>query len=240
MQTEFNAFVWWDLRNGTNTTGSFDPTLYGWRTYGDLGMISGLTTRHPTFYTAKLMQHFARPGDTVLSASSDYLLLAPYAARRASGAVTLLVINKDATASFAAQITLAGYTAISDATVRSYGIPQDEAARTGIGSPDIALTTFAGAGALFSYPFPPYSATLFTLAPAAPRLLAAVQPPPPPGQFVFRLQGQPGVRYVVQTSTNLAAWSPAGTNVLTGSVLNVTNPIPAGVGRRFWRALWQP
>ncbi|MGH7971453.1 MAG: alpha-L-arabinofuranosidase, partial [Limisphaerales bacterium] len=39
MQTEFNAFVWWDLRNGTDTGGSFDPTLYGWRTNGDLGMI---------------------------------------------------------------------------------------------------------------------------------------------------------------------------------------------------------
>jgi hypothetical protein len=34
MQTEFNAFVWWDLRNGTDTSGWFDDTLYGWRTYG--------------------------------------------------------------------------------------------------------------------------------------------------------------------------------------------------------------
>ena len=42
MQTEFNAFVWWDLRNGTDTDGWFDGTLYGWRTYGDLGMVNGL------------------------------------------------------------------------------------------------------------------------------------------------------------------------------------------------------
>jgi hypothetical protein len=103
----------------------------------------------------------------------------------------------------------------------------------------VALTTFAGAGPVFSYTFPPYSATLFTLAPAAPVLLALPQRPPP-SQFVFQLQGQPGVRYVVQTSTNLAAWFPVGTNVLTGSMLNFTNPIPAGVGRRFWRAVWQP
>src|SRR5262249_34256943 len=25
MKTEFNAMVWWDLRNGTDTKGSFDP-----------------------------------------------------------------------------------------------------------------------------------------------------------------------------------------------------------------------
>ncbi len=54
MKTEFNAFVWWDLRNGTDTTGDFDPVLYGWRSYGDLGIINGLITKHPTFYAAKL------------------------------------------------------------------------------------------------------------------------------------------------------------------------------------------
>ena len=56
---EFNALVWWDLRNGTDTSGWFDSTLYGWRAYGDLGMVNGLATRHPTFYAAKLMQFFA-------------------------------------------------------------------------------------------------------------------------------------------------------------------------------------
>ena len=85
MRTEFNSFIWWDLRNGTDLTGSMDAWLYGWRTYGDLGMINGLNTQHPTFYAAKLMQHFARPGDTVLGASSDYPLLSSYAVRRQRG-----------------------------------------------------------------------------------------------------------------------------------------------------------
>jgi len=53
-------------------------------------MINGLSTRHPPFYAAKLMQHFVQPGDTILSASSDYPLLSAYAARGASGALTLL------------------------------------------------------------------------------------------------------------------------------------------------------
>jgi hypothetical protein len=37
MKTESNAFVWWDLRNGTDNKGSMDASFHGWRTYGDFG-----------------------------------------------------------------------------------------------------------------------------------------------------------------------------------------------------------
>src|SRR5207249_6349243 len=56
LKTEFNGFIWWDLRNGTDTGGYFGSSLYGWRNYGDLGVINGLDTRHPVFYAAKLVQ----------------------------------------------------------------------------------------------------------------------------------------------------------------------------------------
>ncbi len=242
MQTEFNSLVWWDLRNGTDTSGWFDSTLYGWRTYGDLGMVNGLSTRLPTFYAAKLMQFFAQPGDTLLRATSDYPLLAAYAARRASGAVSLLVLNKDTTTNFTAQVALAGFAPDAIATLRSYGIPQDEAARTNAPAPaqDIAITNFPAASAGFGYSFAPLSLTLFTFAPVAPRL--ALLPPvsQPGGQFVVQLQGQPQVRYFIQSSTNLSAWATVSTNTLAGNTLNLTNPAPAGTEARSWRALWQP
>ena len=41
MKTEFNGYLWWDLRNGHDSSGTFDPTIYGWRSYGDEGMIDG-------------------------------------------------------------------------------------------------------------------------------------------------------------------------------------------------------
>ncbi len=63
-----------------------------------------LNTRYPTFYTFKLMQYFAQPGDTVLNATSDYSLLSTYASRKADGALALLVINKDNATTFNAQI----------------------------------------------------------------------------------------------------------------------------------------
>ena len=241
MQTEFNSLIWWDLRNGTDTSGCFDSTLYGWRTYGDLGMVNGITNRDPTFYAAKLMQYFVQAGDTVLSASSDYLLLSAYAARRTNGALSLLVLNKDTTTNFNAQVSLAGFQPSPTATVLSYGIPQDEATRTNapIKAQDLATNFWAGAGTSFTYSFPPLSLTLFTFAPAA---TLAVLPPTPEagGQFVFQLQGQPGARYYIQNSTNLNTWTTVSTNWLNSSTLNLTNPVPVGAANSFWRAAWVP
>ncbi len=50
MKTEFNSLIWWDLDNGKDTSGDFDPTLYGWRPIGDLGINWG-TTNYPPLYS---------------------------------------------------------------------------------------------------------------------------------------------------------------------------------------------
>jgi hypothetical protein len=242
MKTELNAFVWWDLRNGTDTGGNFDPTLYGWRSNGDLGIIGNLSTRYPAFYAAKLMQYFARPGDTILNATSDYLLLQAYAARRASGAISLLMINRDTVTNFNAQITTSGYLPNSSATIRSFGIPQDEAARTNGTSEaqDIASTNFSNASATFSYAFPPLSLTLFTLEPAPPTLAIASAPPQTDGQVVLQLQGQAGVRYFVQSSADQSVWNTVSTNTLLSPTLYITNSISQDGPLQFWRAVWTP
>jgi hypothetical protein len=93
---------------------------------------------------------------------------------------------------------------------------------------------------MFNYGLPPLSLTLFTLAPAAPRLAVFLLPAAPPVQFVVQIQGQAGVPYVLQSSTNLSNWSSLATNVLSSSTLNLTNPAPALATRSFLRALWQP
>ena len=239
MKTEFNAYLWWDLRNGSDTQGDFDPTLYGWRSNGDYGFLSGSNERYPDFYAEKLLQYFVRPGDTVLGATSDYLLLSAYAARKANGALALLVINKDATTNFNAQISLSNFAPLSTAAVRSYGIAQDDAVRTNNlapGAPDIA-TNIVSAGAVFTNSFPPYSLTLFTFAPAPAQLSAFL---PQPGQFVLQLQGQPGTPYIIQSSPDLFTWTPVSTNLLAGNLLNITNAISSVVTQQFWRAVWQP
>jgi hypothetical protein len=239
MKTEFNSFIWWDLRNGTDTSGDFSASLYGWRTNGDLGVIGNLNTRYPTFYTFKLMQNFVQPGDAVLTAASDYSLLSVYAVRRLDGSLTVLAINKDPSNTSTGQVAVAGFTPASGGTAYSYGIPQDNAAQTGIGSPDVAQTNFSGAGTNFNYAFPPYSATVLALSPAPAKLLA-IPIPPGASQFVFQLQGQAGVPYVIQSSTNLITWTSISTNTLLASTMNITNFLDPTFPVQFWRAIWQP
>jgi hypothetical protein len=239
MKTEFNSHVWWDFRNGSDTSGWFDSSLYGWRTFGDLGMVNGLNTRLPAFYAAKLMQYFAQAGDTILASSSDYPWLSIYAAQKTSGALSLLVLNKDTTTNFNAQIALTDYSPAASATVRSFGIPQDDAAQTNgpAAAQDIATNVFTGASTTFNYNFPALSLTLFTLNPSAPTLAVV---PPAQGELVLRLQGQPGARYYLQETTDFSNWTSLSTNWLTASWVNLTNPIAAGTVTKFYRAAWQP
>lgn len=171
IQTEFSSYFWWDLRNGQETANNNAASLYGWRHYGDYGIVDAATPagpadRYPTFYVSKLLQHFARGGERVLPAASDYIELGAYAVRDpASGTLNLLLINKHPTATPSVSIALSGLRPASQAEVYTYGIPQDEAAHTGTGSADVAQTTLAVSGATFTYAPAPYSVTVIQIKP---------------------------------------------------------------------------
>jgi alpha-L-arabinofuranosidase len=240
MKTEFNSYLWWDLRNGTDTPsagGDFDPSLYGWRNYGDFGLINS-GNRHPTFYALKLLQYFAQAGDTVLDAPNADPLLSTYAVRRASGTVTLLAINKDPANTITHPITLAGFVPSGTTTIRSYGIPQDEAARTNapLAAQDIVTGTFGGAAPSFSYSFPPYSLTLFTFAPPGAPLLKIFLTMTNTAVISWPDNGA----YSLQTNDNLSTtnW---GNYAGTVTTVNGTNQITTTTapGDRFFR-LSQP
>jgi alpha-N-arabinofuranosidase len=165
IKTEFNSVVWWDLRNGQDTGNNNSSSLYGWRQYGDYGVVdsadpAGPADAYPTYYVEKLLQHLARGGDTLVSSTSDYPLLSVCAAERTSGGLTLLVVNKSASNAFNANITVNGVTPGSTGTLYSYGIPQDNAAETGVGSADVASSPISGLSSNFSYSFPAYSANV--------------------------------------------------------------------------------
>ena len=252
LQTEFQSHIWWDFRNGQNALGSSDPSYYGWRTnssgqyLADGGVVDGLgagpSTRYPTYYCAELAAKFIRGGDQVVAATSDYPLLATYAVLQPDGALNLLIINKSSYTNLTVAFNLSGYVPSPNATTWSYGIPQDNAAETGIGSCDIAQGSLSGAAASFNYTFAPYSATVIDPVPTAPVLTAL--PGPPSGWFTCQLQGSSDVPYVIQTTTDLAAgdWVPISTNTLTagprGTIpLNITNNTSSSA---FYRAVWMP
>ena len=60
MKTEFNAYTFWDLRNGQDTNGDYDSTIYGWRTVGDNGCMYNRSSCYPTYYGLSMMQYLAR------------------------------------------------------------------------------------------------------------------------------------------------------------------------------------
>ena len=123
-------------------------------------------------------------------------------------------------------------------TLFTIGIAQDEATRTNStvpGAQDIGTNYMAVTGTNIPASFPPYSVTLLTIPPAAPRLAVQLASG---GQYVLQVQGQASVRYVVQEATNLTAWTPMATNTLSGAIWSMTNSLSAPV--KFWRAVWLP
>ena len=180
LQTEFNALLWWDLRNGAESGNNNSSSLYGWRGYGDYGILNASYDPYPTYYAMKLLAKFARKLDTVVSATSNNALLTAFAVKSIEGPLKLLVINKDPANPLNASITLTGYNPPAAAYVHSYGKIQDDAARTGSGSADIATTTMAVSGASFSASFAPYSVTVISLDSTATPPPAPVPTPPAP------------------------------------------------------------
>jgi hypothetical protein len=239
MKTEFRAYLWFDMHDSGETAGDFDPTIYGWRQEGGYGVLSMTNTPYPTFYAQKLLQYFARPGDSVVNGTSDSLLLSVYAVHRTNGTLTMLVINKDMTTNLNAAIMVTNFVPWTTATIRSYGIPQDQAVQDNAAASlqDIATTNFTAAATNFSYSFPPLSLTLFTFAPGPSALsVSGVQP----GQVKLVLRGQPGTPYSIQSSPDLKVWSSISTNTLVGSNTNLTLTVSPGSPSQFYRAVWPP
>ncbi len=238
-KTEFNSFVWWDLRNGSDTTGSFDPTLYGWRTVGDLGLLDATTNAYPSFYAFKLMHQFLSKGGTVLSATTDDLGLSTYALKDGNGGLQLLAINKNPKLTTSTSIALTGFAPLSNATVTSYGIPQDDAARTHSGSLDLATNSVSNISTVFSYNFPPYSLTLLSLNAQAP--LLRLQTTPPSGSpLTFELRGQPGASVELQQSSDLSHWRPVVTNHLSLPDGVLLESVSGTVRNGYWRGIYRP
>ena len=162
LQTEANSYMFWDLFNGQQTNPADGPWLYGWRPYGDEGMIStDLKQTYPSYYAEQMLNRFASAGDTVVSSSSSYGLLSVYATQRSNGTLRVMVVNKNAVASIPANLTIAGFTPLGKATAYFYGIPQDTAASKG-DSQTVETTTVSGVAATTALVFPAYSITVLT------------------------------------------------------------------------------
>jgi alpha-L-arabinofuranosidase len=157
--TEFNACTWWDFRNGPNWKNNNSPSLYGWRSYGDYGVVShnvwGENSGdylNPNYYMMRLLSEWAHPGDTVIKAETNYVYLSAYAVRAANGDISLLVINKDPAAPISAGIYFGLAPKEGAISVHTYGESKESARGT---------PTFNNG--VLTYKFPQYSVTVMKL-----------------------------------------------------------------------------
>jgi len=114
------------------------------------------------------------------------------------------VVNKSSYASLNAAIALAGYVPFSNATVYSYGIPQDNAARTASGCWTLRRLiprSPARASTMFSRPIQPRCSRSRRQHQRSLCNADAIAGRP----VRLSMQGQSVVPYVVQMSTNLAS-----------------------------------
>lgn len=168
LKTEFNSLIWWDFRNGQELANNNSASLYGWRQYGDYGIVTyavpaTAADRYPSYYVQKLTKYFARGGETVVSATSDYVGLGVYAVKKTDGTLRVMFINKMPSSKLNVSITVNGLKVDPLAKTYTYGIPQDEAARTGVGSADILQGKLSVPGQTFSYSPAPYSVSILRL-----------------------------------------------------------------------------
>jgi hypothetical protein len=190
----------------------------------------------PTYNAMKIYRNYdgnkSSFGDTSVSATGtnpdDVSTFA--AVRSLDGALTVMVINKQLSASANASVTLTNFQTRGAAQVW-----QLTAANVIKRLPDLSF-----AGNTFSNTVPPQSITLLVLpaaAPAAPRLKAGAMGPA--NSFDFWLDGQQGQSYAVLWSSNLLNWLPLQTNTLASNSVHILLS-PANVPSRFFRAQWTP
>ncbi len=86
--------------------------------------------------------------------------------------------------------------------------------------------------------FAPGNNTAIVLLSVTPAPLSALSDPKPAtgGTFEFMLNGQPGLRYVIEYSSNFVVWSSLSTNMPAGGKIVVNDPGATAAPVRFYRA----
>lgn len=200
LQTEYNAVVCWDLRNGYQAEPDA-PSLYGWRTGADEGLIgadsgpapeTGPYVAYPAYFAEQLASKMIHTGDLVVRAVSDRDDLSAYAVHQKNGHLALLVINKSPVEDIAETFDIHGFVPADVLQSWQYGKAQDLAqSQTADGAASLEYTASrfdvaaSEAGSQFTHSFPAYSMTVIDLTPfGAPDVPVPVTPPgtgtPPP------------------------------------------------------------
>lgn len=123
---------WWNLHDGWAPTGfNNSASLAGTAQFGDYGMLSShlcsgaicepaVNTPFPPYFALQMLKYLGRPGDTMVTASSNQALIAVHAVKQANGNLAILLINKSPGTSSLVSFLLKGYTAKLHTTVYTF------------------------------------------------------------------------------------------------------------------------
>jgi hypothetical protein len=190
----------------------------------------------PTYNAIKMYRNYdgskSSFGDTSVNATGPNPdLVAVFAAARASdGALTAMVINKQAGVSATTTLSLTNF--LANGTAQAWQLTGTNAI--------VRLADQAFSGSTLTNTLPPQSITLLVFpagTPAPPSLRAGVISPT--DTFDFWLDGTAGQTYALLSSSNLLNWVPFQTNTLATNSIDIVVPATNTPGR-FFRAQWMP
>ena len=127
------------------------------------------TTPFPTYYGEQMVGLLGSPGDCMVSSTANQPLVSSHAVRNSNGSLSVMLINKDPSTTYAANVTVKGYSNSWTAPSTTYFY----------GETSSSVSSSSGtAGSSFSQSLPPYSITTVVLnaAPSSPVLAASVTP----------------------------------------------------------------
>jgi hypothetical protein len=162
-------------------------------------------------------------GETsVLAAVPNPDNVAAFAAQRTNdGALTIMVINKQLSSSASTTINLTNFT--GSGTVGVWQLNTNAISHL----PNATYTD-----AVINMTFPAQSVTLLVIPPNAPKLKAGAARQDE--QLDLWMNGETGVTYILQSSTNLTTWTPLTTNTFASPQLHLM--VPATSTKTFYRA----
>jgi hypothetical protein len=117
-------------------------------------------TPNPPYYAIQLVSKMFAPGDAAVKTLSSNSLLDTHAAKKASGAIALLLINTSPRDSANARVNLAGFLPQATGTMHSLDL----------GTGQLTTRDLTGLGDSFAIEVPAYSIRELLLRPAAARI----------------------------------------------------------------------
>jgi hypothetical protein len=206
-------------RQGLDLATRWTVPATGTPTYGAMKMYRNYDGNKSTFGDTSVLTTVPNPDD--VSAFG--------AVRSSDGAMTIMVVNKDITNASPFNATITNFN--TTGTAQRWQLTTT--------SVITQLTNIPVTNGILSDLVPFQSITLYVLPGLLPFNLQKSAVASPPGQVNLQLNGQSGLKYIVQSSSNLVNWTPYSTNMLVSNSFSFSVPTSGG-NVKFYRGLFAP